>query len=131
MVQDKIKNIKDTLHSFPKGTTMDLEYIVDLGKQSQKNYPNEDRVKENFIHGCTSNAWIKLINGDPIQINTVSDSVIISGLLYLLEDTFNGEPKYSIDNYDAQDLIDGFGLVGHISSQRLRGFAEAVRMMKE
>jgi len=27
-------------------------------------------------------------------------------------------------------LIDGFGLEGTISSQRLRGFAEAVRMMK-
>ena len=34
----KIKTIKDTLHSFPTGTNMDLEYMVDLGKQSQKNY---------------------------------------------------------------------------------------------
>jgi len=109
---------------------MDLEYIVDLGKQSQKNYPVEDRVKENFIHGCTSNAWIKLENNDPIQINTVSDSVIISGLLYLLEKVFNGEPKSSIDNYSGQDLIDGFGLDGIISSQRLRGFAAAVKIMK-
>ena len=98
---------------------------------SQENYPVEDRVKENFIHGCTSNAWIKLISKDPIQINTVSDSLIISGLLYLLEDTFNGEPKSSIDPYEGQDLIDGLGLDGTISSQRLRGFAEAVRMMKQ
>ena len=131
MVQEKIKNIKDTLHSFPKGTNMDLEYMVDLGKQSQKKYPIEDRVKENFIHGCTSNAWIKLINDDPIQINTVSDSVIISGLLYLLEKVFNGEPKSSIDSYSGQYLIDGVGLYGIISSQRLRGFAIAIEMMKK
>ncbi len=130
IIHDKIKNIKDTLHSFPTGINMDLEYMVDLGKQSQKNYPVEDRVKENFIHGCTSNAWIKLENNDPIQINTVSDSVIISGLLYLLEKVFNGEPKSSIDNYSGQDLIDGFGLDGIISSQRLRGFAAAVKIMK-
>jgi sulfur transfer protein SufE len=130
IIQDKIKTIKDTLHSFPTGINMDLEYMVDLGKQSQKNYPVEDRVKENFIHGCTSNAWIKLENNDPIQINTVSDSVIISGLLYLLEKVFNGEPKSSIDNYSGQDLIDGFGLDGIISSQRLRGFAAAVKIMK-
>ena len=129
-VKNKIKNIKDTLHSFPTGTTMGLEYLVDLGKESQKSYPVEDRVREHFISGCTSNAWIKLENKDPIQINTVSDSLIISGLLYLLEDTFNGEPKSSIDDYGGQDLIDGFGLEGHISSQSLRGFAEAVRMMK-
>ena len=131
MIHNKIKNIKDTLHSFPTGTTMGLEYIVDLGKESQKSYPEEDRVEENFIHGCTSYAWIKLENKDPIQINTVSDSVIVSGLLYLLEEVFNGEPKSSIDPYEGQDLIDGLGLDGHISSQRLRGFAEAVRMMKQ
>jgi len=131
IVSDKIKNIKDTLHSFPEGTTMGLEYIVDLGKLSQKNYPVEDRIEENFIHGCTSYAWIKLENKDPIQINTVSDSVIVSGLLYLLEKVFNGEPKSSIDPYDGQDLIDGLGLDGTISSQRLRGFDTAVKMMKQ
>ncbi len=130
MVENKIKNIRDTLHSFPDNR-MGLEYIVDLGKESQKNYPEEDRVEENFIHGCTSNAWIKLLNKDPIQINTVSDSVIVSGLLYLLEKAFNGEPKSSIEPYEGQDLIDGLGLEGTISSQRLRGFAEAIRMMKE
>ena len=130
MVQNKINTIKQILESFPD-SQMGLHYLVDLGTTSQKNYPEEDRVEENFIHGCTSNAWIKLENKDPIQINTVSDSVIVSGILYLLEDVFNGEPKSSIDTYDGQDLIDGLGLEGTISSQRLRGFAEAIRMMKE
>ena len=36
-----------------------------------------------------------------------------------------------MDDYDGQNLIDGFGLEGTITSQRLRGFAEAVRMMKQ
>ena len=130
MISEKIKNIKDTLHLFPT-TMMGLEYLVDLGKISQKKYPEEDRTEVNRIHGCTSQAWIKLENQDPIQINTVSDSLIISGLLYLLEDTFNGEPKSSMDDYDGQSLIDGFGLEGTITSQRLRGFTEAIRMMKE
>ena len=130
MVQNKIETIKQIMESFPE-TQLGLHYLVDLGKQSQKNYPEEERVEENFIHGCTSNAWIKMENKDPIQINTVSDSIIVSGLLYLLEEVFNGEPKSSIDDYDGQDLIDGFGLEGHISSQRLKGFVEAIRMMKE
>ena len=46
------------------------------------------------------------------------------------QQSFNGEPKSSIEDYDGQCLIDDMGLDGHISSQRLRGFAEAVRMMK-
>ena len=129
-IQNKIRTTRQILESFPD-KQMGLYYLVDLGKQSLKEYPEEDRTEENFIHGCTSNAWIKLISKDPIQINTVSDSLIISGLLYLLEEVFNGEPKSSIDNYSGQDLIDGFGLEGNISTQRLRGFAEAVRLMKE
>ena len=129
-IKTKIKTTRQILESFPD-SQMGLHYLVDLGKQSLKQYPDEDRTEENFIHGCTSNAWIKLISKDPIQINTVSDSLIISGLLYLLEEVFNGEPKSSIDSYSGQDLIDGFGLEGNISTQRLRGFAEAVRLMKQ
>ena len=129
MISKKIKEINDTLHMFPT-SMMGLEYLVDLGKKSTKEFPEEYKIEENFIHGCTSHAWIKLENDDPIQINTVSDSLIISGILYLLEKAFNGEPKSSMDDYDGQSLIDGFGLEGTITSQRLRGFAEAVRMMK-
>ena len=130
MIKEKIKNIKDTLDLFPI-EMMKLEYFVDLGKKSQKEFPEEYRTEENFIHGCTSNAWIKLLSKDPIQINTVSDSLIISGILYLLEMVFNDEPKSSIDNYNGQDLIDKFGLKESITAQRLRGFAEAVRIMKQ
>ena len=129
MVSEKIKEINDTLMDLKIGN-MGLHYLVDLGKVSRDTFPEEDKTKENFIHGCTSFAWIKLESPDPIQIKTVSDSMIVGGILALLEQTFNGESKSSIDNYDAQDLIDGFGLEGHISSQRLRGFAEAVKMMK-
>ena len=129
MISDKIKDINDTLEDL-KISNMGLHYLVDLGKVSRDTFPKEDKTKKNFIHGCTSFACIKLESPDPIQIRTVSDSMIVGGILALLEQAFNGEPKSSIDNYDGQDLIDGLGLEGHISSQRLRGFAEAVRMMK-
>ena len=130
MISDKIKDINDRLENLKIGN-MGLHYLVDLGKVSRDTFPEEDKTKKNFIHGCTSYAWIKLESSDPIQIKTVSDSMIVGGILALLEQTFNGEPKSSIDNYDGQNLIDGFGLEGHISSQRLRGFAEAVKMMKK
>lgn len=110
---------------------MELEYLFDLGKKSQKNFSEEYRTKKNFIPGCISNAWIKILNEDPIQIVTVSDSLLVSGLLYLLEEAFNGEPKSSIAGYDGQDLIGDMGLQGTISSQRLRGVATAIEMMKQ
>jgi len=130
VIKEKIKGIKDTLDLFPT-ERMKLEYFVDLGKKSQKEFPEEYKVEENFIHGCTSYAWIKLLSKDPIQINTVSNSLIISGILYLLEMVFNGESKSTIDSYSGQDLIDEFGLRESITAQRLRGLAEAIRMMKQ
>ena len=129
MISEKIKKINDTLEDL-KIANMGLHYLVDLGKISRDSFPKEDKIEENFIHGCTSFAWIKLLCSDPIEIRTVSDSMIVGGMLALLEQTFNGEPKSSIDDYGGQDLIDGFGLEGHISTQRLRGFAIAVKMMK-
>jgi sulfur transfer protein SufE len=129
MVSEKIKKINDILEDLKIGN-MGLHYLVDLGKISRDTFLEKDKIEENFIHGCTSFAWIKLESRDPIQIRTVSDSMIVGGMLVLLEQTFNGEPKSSIEPYEGQDLIDGFGLDGHISTQRLRGFAEAVKMMK-
>ena len=64
MVSEKIKEINDTLDMFPT-SLMTLEYLVDLGKKAVKEFPEEDRTEVNFIHGCTSSAWIKLLNNDP------------------------------------------------------------------
>ena len=130
LLSEKIKGINDTLEDL-KIANMGLHYLVDLGKVSRDTFPEEDKTNKNFIHGCTSFAWIKLESPDPIQIKTVSDSMIVGGILALLEQVFNGEPKSSIDPYEGQDLIDGLGLDGTISSQRLRGFDTAVKMMKQ
>ena len=130
MISKKIKKINDAFNSFPD-SMMGLHYLIDLGRKSQREFPDELRTENNFIHGCTSYAWLVIDNKDPIKINTVSDSLIVSGILYLLEMVFNDEPKSSIVNYDVQQLIDDLGLKGSITMQRLRGFGEAVRMMKE
>ena len=58
MVSEKIKDINDTLEDL-KISNMGLHYLVDLGKVSRDTFPKEDKTKENFIHGCTSFAWIK------------------------------------------------------------------------
>ena len=97
MISEKIKKINDTLEDLKIGD-MGLHYLVDLGKVSRDTFSEEDKTEENFIHGCTSFAWIKLESSDPIQIKTVSDSMIVGGILALLEQTFNGEPKSSIDS---------------------------------
>ena len=64
---------------------------------------------------------------DPIKINTVSDSVIVSGILYLLEEVFNGAPQSSIVYYDEQELIDDLHrqFVTVVSLERKLSFSKA------
>ena len=49
----------------------------------------------------------------------------------MLENVFNGESRKTLEQYDADTIKANLGLKGHISSQRLRGFSEAVRKMKK
>ena len=55
MISDKIKDINDRLENLKIGN-MGLHYLVDLGKVSRDTFPEEDKTKKNFIHGCTS--WL-------------------------------------------------------------------------
>ena len=45
-IQNKIRTTRQILESFPD-RQMGLYYLVDLGKQSLKEYPEEDRTEEN------------------------------------------------------------------------------------
>ena len=61
-----------------------MAYLIDLGKKSH-NISNEEKIDENIISGCTSKAWMIVSNTshDRYCIRTDSESLIVSGLLYL------------------------------------------------
>ena len=54
MIKEKIKGIKDTLDLFPT-ERMKLEYFVDLGKKSQKEFPEEYKVEDDVEVPETNN----------------------------------------------------------------------------
>ena len=74
------------------------QYIIDLGKKIQ-DFPDEYKTSEYKVEGCQSNVWIKADYNnqeDKLKFLAISDSAIVSGLIYLLLFIYNNKtPKFN------------------------------------
>jgi|TARA_B100001750_G_C15499110_1_gene596024 cysteine desulfuration protein SufE len=105
-------------------------YLVDLAKDT-RGLSDEERVEENRIHGCTSQAWIaKEISNCQYSFRTDSDAMIVKGLLSLIERSFNGHTKAEILDVNGGQFLESVGLGRSISSQRTNGFSSAINKIQ-
>ncbi|MBT4317728.1 MAG: SufE family protein [Candidatus Marinimicrobia bacterium] len=105
-------------------------YLVDLAKD-MKGLNEDERIEENRIHGCTSQAWvIKKLSGKNYFFTTDSDAMIVKGLLSLIERSFNGHTKEEILNINGGLFLESIGLGCAISSQRTNGFSNAIHKIQ-
>ena len=105
-------------------------YLVDLAKD-MKGLNEDERIEENRIHGCTSQAWvIKKLSGKNYFFTTDSDAMIVKGLLSLIERSFNGHTKEEILNINGSLFLESIGLGSAISSQRTNGFSNAIHKIQ-
>ena len=105
-------------------------YLVDLAKDT-KGLNEDERIEENRIHGCTSQAWvIKKLSGQSYTFTTDSDAMIVKGLLSLIERSFNGHTKEEILNINGSLFLESIGLGSAISSQRTNGFSNAIHTIQ-
>ena len=105
-------------------------YLVDLAKDT-KGLNEDERIEENRIHGCTSQAWvIKKLSGKNYFFTTDSDAMIVKGLLSLIERSFNGHTKEEILNINSGLFLESIGLGSAISSQRTNGFSNAIHKIQ-
>ena len=103
---------------------------MDLAKDTAS-LSAEERVEENRIHGCTSQAWVvkEKTNGH-YSFRTDSDAMIVKGLLSLIERSFNGHTKAEISDIDGGQFLESVGLGRSISSQRTNGFSSAIHKIQ-
>ena len=105
-------------------------YLVDLAKD-MRGLNEDERIEENRIHGCTSQAWvIKKLSGKNYFFTTDSDAMIVKGLLSLIERSFNGHTKEEILNINGSLFLESIGLGSAISSQRTNGFSNAIHKIQ-
>ena len=59
------------------------QYLIDLGRKLPP-FPEEWKTEEHRLHGCQSMVWIVAQgNADALEFHSISDSTIVSGLIYL------------------------------------------------
>ena len=102
--------------------------IMDIAKEAEPLKENE-KVEQNKINGCTSRAWVVTEqNGDDTYtFRTDSDSLIVKGLLTILEKVFSGQTADNILSINSGDILYSIGLDKTITSQRTNGFSSAVQ----
>ena len=102
--------------------------LMDMAKDSEHLKENE-KIEQNKINGCTSRAWVVAEqNGDDTYtFRTDSDSLIVKGLLTILEKVFSGQTADNILSINSSDILYSIGLDKTITSQRTNGFSSAVQ----
>ena len=126
-VQQQLTSLKELFMLFedPKDKFVQL---MDMAKESEQLKENE-KVEQNKINGCTSRAWVVTEqNGDDTYtFRTDSDSLIVKGLLTILEQVFSGQTADTILSINSSDILHSIGLDKTITSQRTNGFSSAVQ----
>lgn len=129
-INKKLSTIKDEFSIFSDPRDKYI-YLVDLAKES-KGLQHDEKIEENRIQGCTSQAWvIKQKRDNQLYFKTDSDAMIVKGLLSLIERSFNGHLSHEIIEIDGSKFLESVGLDRAISSQRTNGFSNAINKIQK
>jgi cysteine desulfuration protein SufE len=106
------------------------QYLIDLGRKLPP-FPEEWKTEANRLHGCQSMVWI-VAEGDAndLEFHAISDSSIVSGLIYLALRVYSGRPAAEI-LATRPDYIANIGLAKHLSPTRSNGLAALLAFIQE
>ena len=106
------------------------QYLIDLGRRLPP-FPEEWKTEANRLKGCQSQVWI-VAEGDAsrLEFHAVSDSSIVSGLVYLALRVYSGRPAAEILATPA-DYIAQIGLPKHLSPTRSNGLAALLAFIND
>ena len=106
------------------------QYLIDLGRKLPA-FPAEWKTEEHRLLGCQSLVWI-VPQGDAqrLDFNAVSDSAIVSGLIYLALRVYSGRPAAEI-LATRPDYIADIGLAKHLSPTRSNGLAAILAFIQD
>ncbi len=106
------------------------QYLIDLGRKLPA-FPDRWKIEEHRLLGCQSMVWI-VPEGDAAKLDfhAISDSAIVSGLIYLALRVYSGRSAREILD-TAPDYIADIGLAKHLSPTRSNGLASLLAFIRE
>lgn len=106
------------------------QYLIDLGRKLPP-FPEDLKTEDNRLLGCQSMVWIVADgNADALEFHAISDSTIVSGLIYLALRVYSGRSAADILATPA-DYITGIGLSKHLSPTRSQGLAALLQFIQD
>ena len=106
------------------------QYLIDLGRKLP-DFPDAWKTEEHRLHGCQSMVWI-VPSGDASKLDfaAISDSAIVSGLVYLALRVYSGRTAAEILATEP-DYIATIGLARHLSPTRSNGLAALLAFIRD
>ena len=106
------------------------QYLIDLGRKLP-DFPEDWKTEEHRLQGCQSLVWI-VADGDAerLDFHSISDSAIVSGLVYLALRVYSGRSAGEI-LATTPDYIAGIGLAKHLSPTRSNGLAALLAFIQQ
>lgn len=106
------------------------QYLIDLGKKLPP-LPDEYKTEQHRLLGCQSMVWIVPSgNRDRLDFQAISDSTIVSGLIYLALRVYSGRSAEEI-LATTPDYIEAVGLSKHLSPTRSNGLAALLKFIQD
>ena len=106
------------------------QYLIDLGRKLPP-FPDALRTEEHRIQGCQSQVWI-VARGDAskLEFQGASDSIIVSGLVYLALRVYSGRGAAEILATEPT-YVEAIGLAKHLSPTRSNGLAAVLKFIQD
>lgn len=106
------------------------QYLIDLGRKLPA-FPEEWKSEQHRLHGCQSMVWIVPEgNAERLVFHAISDSAIVSGLIYLALRVYSGRSAAEILATEPSYIAD-IGLSRHLSPTRSNGVAAMLGFIRE
>ena len=106
------------------------QYLIDLGRKLPA-FPEEWKTEEHRLLGCQSMVWIVPEgDADKLVFHAISDSAIVSGLIYLALRVYSGRSATEILATDP-DYVSAIGLAKHLSPTRSNGLAAMLAFIRD
>ncbi|KGO98081.1 SufE family protein [Novilysobacter defluvii] len=105
------------------------QYLIDLGRKLPE-FPEAWKTEEHRLHGCQSMVWIvPEADRERLRFHAVSDSTIVSGLIYLALRVYSGRTPAEILATDP-DYVGDIGLSRQLSPTRSNGLAALLAFIR-
>ena len=106
------------------------QYLIDLGRKLPT-FPEEWKTEEHRLHGCQSMVWIVAEgNADKMVFHAISDSAIVSGLIFLALRVYSGRSAEEILATEPRYLHE-IGLSRNLSPTRSNGVAAMLKLIQD